>query len=121
MSAVPMDGTTSYRPRTRTRRARALSLEAIAAKVIVFGFVVGVTYCASSLAGYTLMEKARKDAQRYQKRAASARQEASSLRAEVNALKGVAMVRDWAEFRGYMSSVASEAPKSEVKVVALAR
>lgn len=121
MSAVPMDGTTSYRPRTRARKARSQQLEVIAAKAVAFAFIVGVTYCGSSLAGYTLMEKTRKDTQRYHRRALSARQEAANIRTEVNALKGVASARDWAEFRGYLSSVAAEVPKSEVKIVALNR
>jgi hypothetical protein len=107
MSAIPLPNVrTETRPLTRTRavsKQRKVVGEAILAYSAAFAFLVAATYGASSLAGQTMMEQARREGLHAKERALDARKDVATLRQRVERLVGMRSIDQWASVRGFVT------------------
>lgn len=85
------------------RRAKSRSASRILGHVAAFSAVIAVSYGVSSLAGNTLMEKARREGLNAQARSRQAKMDVALLRDRIERLTSMQSVEQWASFRGFVS------------------
>lgn len=88
-----------------SRRSRVLA--DLLTRTVVFASVLGVTYFASTLGGYVVLERARQGARHGTERAAYARAEAQEARESIEVLTNPTTLRAWAETHGFVAGEAT--------------
>lgn len=110
MSAVPvMAPPTMPRPVQRPRqraespvaaRRQSNVMQVVLMRSMLFGLLVAIAYGASSLAGQTIMEQARREGIRSQERARQAKMDVAVLRQRVDRLSSFRAIESWALSHG---------------------
>lgn len=103
----------AVRARRSVRRERPFPWVGAVFSYAALGLMV---YLASSLAGQTLTEEARRRATLAEDRAASARKEVALLRTQVDRLTDIRAVEQWAMRRGFVADVPSNLAQAEESV-----
>lgn len=117
LSAVVAPGP---RPRAR-RRPKSLSPGTIAANLVGLALIAILAFAASSLAGQTMMEDARREGLRAQERARKARMDVAALRRHVDRLTSMRAVEHWSEVRRFYAALEAPAEPVTPEIARVAR
>jgi hypothetical protein len=106
--------------RTRSRRRSSSVLSVFMTKAVALTVVAAAAYGASTLAGQTMMEQARREGLRAQERSRQARMDVGLLRERVARLSSMKTIENWAAMSGMSQERQVKVlPEEPIRVAAL--